>query len=185
MPTIIKPYGRSPSDGWEWDGKVIKPYGRPPTDGWEWDGQILKPYGRSPNNGWEWDGKALKPYGRSPADGWDWDGKFLKPYGRSPSDGWEWDGRIFKPYGRSFSDGWEVEGAAPIFILALSCKLLANQPSIIKASLDKNVRRADNKNLKSNYKKMSPAEELGARLADCFIDLIEKLILKLINYFKK
>ena len=58
MPSIIKPYGSSPSKGWEWDGKVLKPYGRSPVEGWEWDGKVFKPFGRSSVEGWELEGDA-------------------------------------------------------------------------------------------------------------------------------
>ena len=50
---IIKPWGRSSSDGWEWDGRILKPWGKSSSYGWEFDGRILKPWGKSSSYGWE------------------------------------------------------------------------------------------------------------------------------------
>lgn len=109
----IKPYGRSSSDGYEWDGEFLRPYGMSSSDGWELIEQIFKPYGRSSHEGYEWDGIILKPYGKSSPDGYEWNGKILKPYGKSDSDGYELDGNNMRPYGKSSSDGWEATGTVP------------------------------------------------------------------------
>ena len=61
MSVNIKPYGRSSSDGYEWDGRVLKPYGRSSSDGYELDGRNIKPYGRSSSDGWEADGAVPIP----------------------------------------------------------------------------------------------------------------------------
>lgn len=53
MTQIIKPYGKSWNEGWEWDGKIFKAFGKSWNEGWEWDGKIFKPYGKSWNEGWE------------------------------------------------------------------------------------------------------------------------------------
>lgn len=121
---IIKPYGKSSSDGFEWDGKILKPYGRSSSDGWELDGEIFKPYGQSSSDGYEWDGRFLKPYGKSWSDGYEWDGRILRPYGRSSSDGYELDGLNMKPYGRSASDGWEATAAVPAPVWAIVLGLI-------------------------------------------------------------
>lgn len=181
MITTIKPYGRPLTEGWQWDGKVLTPYGHGPNKGWQYDGKLLKPYTGSMTNAWEWDGKILKPYGSNPNEGWLLDGELLKPYGRSPNEGWEWDGKILKPYGRSSNTGWEVEGNAPICVLALACGLLDVPNSGAAAS----IKGSTNAKRKSKYKKNSSAEELGGRLADYILGLVEELIAKIITLFKR
>ncbi len=115
---VVKPYSKSPSDGFNWDGVVLRPYSGSPSDGWELTGQIFKRYSQSPSDGYEWDGTHLKPYGRSNLDGYEWDGRILRPYGKSFSDGYELDGNNMVPYGKSRTDGWEATGPVPIPVWA-------------------------------------------------------------------
>jgi hypothetical protein len=61
MSVTIKPWGRSSSEGYDWNGRILRSWAGSSANDWEWDGKYLHPWGRSSSEGWEADGPVPIP----------------------------------------------------------------------------------------------------------------------------